>query len=303
MRVDLQREFDDFSDFLSTIESWDLPTFKDELYRKVDHFAQIIEKAPNKEELKDRFFQICDKFASGPLHRRAREKPLGYAGDFLIIDWIYTQKTASSGKGKFFDLLFQSYEAAQAVRNRKQYFINKCAELAHQKNSRIDILNLGCGPCRDILETVQTSKNGSHLHFHCIDNEPKAIEYAKKLLAQAGIQNNILLDHANVLRFRTSRQYDLIWVAGLFDYLEDRAAVLLLKKIWKHLKDDGQIIFGNFSPGDPTRQGMELVARWKLIHRNASDLIRLCREAGLPFSEIEIESEPLGVNLFCIVRK
>jgi len=301
MGENIYKEFEDFEKFISTLDSSNMPTFRDTLYKKLDRIAQLFEKSPNQEELRKRFFHLCNTFDCSLLHRRAREKPLGYAGDFLIIDWIYTKKTATSEQGKLYDLLFQSYEGAEAVRNRKQYFINKCLELSHNKKSRVDILNLGCGPCRDVLETFQATDNGENLYFHCIDNEPKAIEYARKLLSQTEEQKNIQLDHANVLRFRTSRKYDLIWVSGLFDYLEDRMAVILLKKIWHHLKDNGQIIFGNFSPANPARKGMDIMLKWNLFHRTDNDLIKLCREAKLPFSEIE--SEPLGVNLFCIIRK
>ena len=102
---------------------------------------------------------------------------------------------------------------------------------------------------------------------------------------------------------KTSQKYYLIWIAGLFDYLDDRVAKILLKKLWRYLKDGGELVFGNYSPDNPTRTGMELVARWNLIHRSANDLIKLCTDTGLSFSEIEVESEPLGVNLFCVISK
>ena len=89
----------------------------------------------------------------------------------------------------------------------------------------------------------------------------------------------------------------------MFDYLDDRVAALLLKKVWRYLKDDGQIIFGNFSPNNPTKHGMDFLVKWHLIHRSVDDLISLCKAARIPYSEVEVESEPLGVNLFCIIKK
>jgi len=303
MKDKIHEEFDNFTKFLFQTDGSDLPSYRDELYNKIEHISKIIETAPNRDELFDQFYKLFAPFDQGPIHKRARNKPLGYAGDYLLIDWIYTQKKAKSGKGNFFDALFHSYQAAQSVRNRKQYFINKCIELSHEKPSRFDVLNIGCGSCRDVLETLQSCNNGNHLFFHCVDQEPAAIEYAKKLLAHVEIQNNVYLDCTNIFRLKTLNTYDLIWSAGLFDYLENRIAVLLLKKIWRYLKDDGQIIFGNFSPENPTRRGMELGCRWYLIHRTADELITLCKKAELPFSEIEVESEPMGINLFCIIKK
>ncbi len=303
MRDDIHHEFEDFAQFLTTIEPSNLSAYKENFFRKIDHIAELIEGAPNQKELEDEFFEMCGTIDSSLMHNRTREKPLGHAGDYQLIDWIYTGKTANSPRGKLFDLLFHSYEAAISVRNRKNYFIKKVIELSHTKKSRIDILNLGCGPCRDVLEAYETSQNGKNIYFHCIDTETQAIEYAKQLLAHTHAQDNVYFEKANVLRFRTDREYDMIWSAGLFDYLEDRVAIVLLKKTWKHLKKGGQIIFGNFSPKNPTRRGMELVGKWYLIHRSAQQLIAMTRNAGLEFSEIEVESEPMGINLFCIIKK
>ena len=141
------------------------------------------------------------------------------------------------------------------------------------------------------------------MHFHCVDHEPRAMEYAENILSKTSMRKNVHLDTCNVFKIKTDKKYDLIWSAGLFDYLEDRVAVLLLKRMWKLLKEGGQIIFGNFSPENPTRKGMELIGKWYLIHRTANELIRLVRSSKLPFHELEVESEVLGINLFCVITK
>ncbi len=303
LRDDIDEQFQNFKKFISEIDQTHLSEYKDKFFQQINNIAKTIESAPNRTELEDHFFDMCGDIETSIMHKRTRQKPLGYAGDFKLIDWIYTQKTASSGKGRLFDLLFHSYEATESVRNRKTYFIQKCIELSRQNKSRFDILNIGCGSCRDVLEMYQYSKNGKKIYFHCIDHEKKALQYAKKLLADTRVQDNIYLDNENIFKLKTSKKYDLVWSAGLFDYLEDPMAIILLKKIWRYLKENGQIIFGNFSPKNPTRKGMEMVGKWHLIHRTADHLIKLCKETHLPFSEIEIESEPLGVNLFCILKK
>ena len=270
-------------------------------------FREVMAMARSNENGKEQLealWEACgDAFSVRTLQGFVVRKPHGYHGDFEIIDWIYTQKTADNGKGKLFDLMFHNYEASRAVRNRKDYFINKCLEMAKDHKRRLDILDIGCGPCRDILEMYKASGNGTNIYFHCVDHEPEAIKYANKLLANTDFQKNIELDCANVFRLKTAKKYDLIWSAGLFDYLDDRIAALLLKKIWRYLKDDGQIIFGNFAPENPTRNGMELVVKWYLIHRTADELVKLVRLSGVPFAEVEVESEPLGVNLFCVIKK
>ncbi|HHS13952.1 MAG TPA: class I SAM-dependent methyltransferase [bacterium] len=304
MDVAIRREFHRFEKFLaSRTDEKGIASFRDELYNRIQHIADLIEQSDRPEELEAEFFKSFSRFDVSPVHRRARQKPMGYAGDFLLIDWIYTRHTAKDPQGRFFDSLFHSYEAAKSVRNRKRYFIRKCLDLAKSRKSRIDILNIGCGPCRDILETLQALPSNAHVFFHCVDNEQAAIDYAKTLLNGKLDTSRVTLECANCFKLQSDRHYDLIWSAGLFDYLDERIAKILLKRMWRLLKEDGQIIFGNFSPKNPTRRGMELGCHWNLLHRTAGELISLCRETRIPFRELEIESEPLDINLFCIIQK
>jgi extracellular factor (EF) 3-hydroxypalmitic acid methyl ester biosynthesis protein len=299
----IERAFDRFSKTLSKIDHSDLSSIKSDIFSQIDRIAELIEHSDKPEEAREDFFNRCGLFDYSVMHKRTRWKPMGYAGDFLVIDWIYTQKTAESGLGKKIDELFHSYEAAQAVRNRKAFFIKTCAELTKTKKTRIDVLDLGCGSCRDVLEAHQRCNNGVQYFFHCVDHEPEAIEYAKSLLHGTEAEPYIQLDCRNVFKFDTAKRYDLIWSAGLFDYLSGRAAAILIRKIWKYLKEGGQIVFGNFSPSNPTRKGMELVSKWHLLHRTADELVEICEESGVPYTSLEVESETLGINLFCKIMK
>ena len=296
-------EFEAFEQFLGTIDEDHLDVYKEEFFNRIDGIAERIEQSENAEALKEEFFQRCQKIDGSIMHQRTRVKPLGYAGDFQLIDWIYTGACAPEGPGQLFDRMFHSYEAAEAVRNRKSYFVEKCIDLAHSTDQRVDVLDLACGSCRDVLEAFEVSQNGHNMFFHCVDQEPRAIHYAQRLIADLDHHDHVQLDVANVFKISTDRQYDMIWSAGLFDYLDHRTIVLLLKRVWRHLKDGGRIVFGNFGPNNPTRKGMELVGKWFLIHRSAQELVEIVRETGLPVREIEVESEPNGINLFCVITK
>lgn len=299
----LQREFTRFSQFLSDIDPDHIDSYKNEFFSRIQKIAKIIEEDPDQESAGKQFYEICGLIDESPLHQRTRHKPMGYAGDFLLIDWIYTQKIGGSRIGRFFDQLFHSYEAAAAVRNRKDFFIRKCNELANTRKKRVDVLDIGCGSCRDVIEAHSVCDNGTQFYYHCVDHEEEAINYASELLAGSGISERVKLDCTNAFKISTDKEYDLIWSAGFFDYLNNRTASLLIRKMWRNLKPGGQFIFGNFSPKNPTRAGMELIGHWYLIHRSAHELIALCEETGIQYASIHIESEPLGVNLFCVLTK
>lgn len=303
VRRPLDEAFERFSKTVSEIDQADLSDLKTRIFSEIDVIAELIDQAPEPERERERFFRMCAMFDQSLMHQRTRWKPMGYAGDFLVIDWIYTQKTADSGLGRRFDELFHMYEAAQAVRNRKDYFIRTCAELSKGKDSRVDVLDLACGSCRDVLEAHRICNNGVRYHFHCVDQEPRAIDYAQSLIRGTEAESYVRLESRNVFNLHTQNRYDLVWSAGLFDYLNDRAAAMLIRKCWKFLKPGGLFVFGNFSPDNPTRKGMELVSKWNLLHRSVNQLIQICRMSGVEAKSVEVESESLGINLFCRLEK
>lgn len=218
-------------------------------------------------------------------------KPYGYAGDFSIIDRIYNY--AKSEKYQKWDEYALNLDAAQAVRNRKAYFKKSATE---RMQSGGHLLNVASGPARDLLE-LYASSDYSDLFTTCVEMDPHAIAHAKKL--NESFQDRISYINKNIFRFKPDRQFDWIWSAGLFDYFDDKAFVLLLKRFKTWLKPGGEIIIGNFNADcNPSKAVMELAADWYLIHRTEASLIHLALQAGFAMEQISVGKEELGVNLF-----
>ena len=93
--------------------------------------------------------------------------------------------------------------------------------------------------------------------------------------------------------------YDLIYSAGLFDYLKDRTARAAGARLAQALAPGGQALIGNFAVANPTRPLMELILDWPLHHRSASDLHPLFGDIG---AGVTIEQEATGVNLFAVIN-
>ena len=221
------------------------------------------------------------------------QKPYGYAGDFHIIDRLYTFK-ASPHFPKWGKYSLQTH-GARAVRNRKAYFkiiLDQVAKL----NPKAKILNIASGPTRDIYEYLSENPD-SQLQFTCLDMDTKAIEYAKNL--NKDFLSQIQFVHKNVLRFDTNEKFDLIWSAGLFDYFKDKTFVFLLKRFQDFLRPNGEIVVGNFNEDhNPSRNYMEVLGDWFLYHRTKSKLLQLGVESGYKLSNLQIGMEEENVNLF-----
>ena len=249
------------------------------------------------EKIRETWKIMGEAFGSDTMQGVVTIKPYGYAGDFEVIDRIYQYSLSKNAELRRWDEYFQSREACQAVRNRKDYFISLLDAMA-SKHPNLRILNVGCGPARDVLEYC--SHGNGFIKFECVDMDKEAISYAKKVCSN--ILDHVTFHHCNIFRYRDEKPYKLIWSAGLFDYLDDRSFIALLGRLYKLLEPDGQIVVGNFSTQNPTRDYMEF-GEWFLRHRTEDDLLSLVEATKIKGISASIGKEPQGINLFLHISK
>jgi len=265
---------------------------KENEYKLLDEIIDTIDNETKGKEFRELIMPVLE---NDTIFGHTFRKPFGYAGDYLLIEKIYQNHESKDTLFTKWDRFYHSHEATQAVRNRKKFFINKLNELT-ANNEKVSVLILGSGPATDVYEFLSETKNGKNITFDLLDIDANSIEYATKKNHEYLDQINFI--RKNVLRFNTTNKYDLIWSAGLFDYLDDKIFTFLLKRFSSNLKPNGQIIIGNFSPSNPTIKVMEIMTEWFLHYRDEQCLTKLALMAGIDESLIKIEKEPLGINLF-----
>jgi len=228
-------------------------------------------------------------------------KPFGYSGDFFIIEKIYQQYLSQDERYRKWDMFLQITPAVIAVRNRKTLAIEIFDEL-NEKTAGLkhDVMILGSGPVTETFEFLEQNPN-SPLEFHMLDMDKRAIAYAKN--KNRKYLHKMTFHNVNVIRFTPEKKYDLIWSAGLFDYFKGKHFVYLLKKYYEYLKEDGEMIIGNFNVENPSRRSMEILCDWFLYHRSVDELKQFAVQAGIEESKIDVIQEPLGINLFLRVKK
>ncbi len=253
-------------------------------HEQIDSFRQIIKPSLNENTL------IGHGFV----------KPYGYPGDFHLIHNIYKRKANPDPNYKSWDDFFLNQPAAQAVRNRKDFFLRSCRHLEGNDSKEFNVLILGCGPATDVKQYM-TENPDSRIRFNLLDFDQNAIDFAK---AQNELSNgSIEYFRINVLRYKPYKYYDLIWSAGLFDYFKEKHFIYLINKYYRNLTDNGEFLIGNFSHLNPTKRLMEVLSDWYLNHRSRYDLIRMAVEAKVNEDQVIIDEEELGINLFMRIKK
>ncbi|MEN3941113.1 class I SAM-dependent methyltransferase [Prosthecobacter sp. SYSU 5D2] len=298
----LLNSFDDLlHDFLG--KGGPLPQEYSVLNRAVRHLGDAVRGGSlYQNEVSAYILDLTQNHLQGTMQAQALERKYGYSGDFEIIDHIYTRHTNPDPKLRLWDLFFHSQAAPVAVRNRKGYFQDLMqSHLDNQQGKGpLAVLNVASGPARDVREFLQNNPE-AQVSMDCVDMDAHAIQYARKLCSPWA--SKLTFHHRNVLRFVPTRGYHLTWSAGLFDYLSDRVFVHVLKAMMAVTQPGGEVVIGNFSDFNPSRDYMELLGHWQLIHRSRETLTTLAARAGASPDQVQIFWEPEGVNYFLHIRR
>jgi extracellular factor (EF) 3-hydroxypalmitic acid methyl ester biosynthesis protein len=244
----------------------------------------------------------------GSLQWRARTKPRGYAGDFLMLAQIGANRVCGHPLGAAFDRFFQAQAAPQAVRNRIGLIAEAMADLVRQRtDGPVRIVSIGSGPALDLQQLCRqlTQTQRQQLQIAMVDLDPDALEYAASQLAPWIASGQVLPIRENLFRLAQparSRSFlddvDVLVCPGLFDYLDDDSAAAMLSRFWQALRLQGQAWVFNFGPQNPSRAYMEWIGNWYLIYRTAEQMCRLAEQAGIPQQHVHVSAEPSGINLY-----
>jgi len=239
---------------------------------------------------------------------RAYSKPKGYAGDYMMMEMLYQNTPDGDGKlGIVIDSWCLNTPSAQAVRNRKKLLANKIKSICDKKKSEqseaIRIMNLACGPNRELFEFLYQCNYSEQLDVTCVDIDSQALHFIDQQINVFPHKAVIRLMNENLVKWAMGKidhdfgLHDVIYSAGLTDYLDDQLFIDFVKRCYQQLKPNGHLIIGNFSPINPDRLFMDHILDWRLIYRTKDDLKELFKQTSFD-ENITVFSEPQKVNLF-----
>ena len=256
----------------------------------------------------DRFGALVDL---SPIAARCFHKPLGYAGDFEMMNMVYRNESLGDTLfGRSLSRVVLDSHAGQAVRHRAPYLASKIrAAVARRAPGRpTRILSVAAGPAMELqlmLREDAALLRAGQAEIALLDQDAGALRHAREqidaLARQAAVPvtlNCLNTSIRTVITDGLDGGYDLIYSAGLFDYLRDRTARAAAARLVAALAPGGHAVIGNFAVANPTRPLMELVLDWPLHHRTAGDLHRIFADLG---TGMAVEQEATGVNLFAVI--
>jgi extracellular factor (EF) 3-hydroxypalmitic acid methyl ester biosynthesis protein len=258
---------------------------------------------------------LCSPF----MHRIFR-KPLGYAGDYEMVGMIL--RDPCEGKSLFAKILnawFLSQTPAEAHRNRVKFLTQHLTQHLVQESLRTRtqnkptrIFNLGCGPAQEVREFMRQSPLSDAAQFSLLDFNDETIAFTQSSLEEACRANHratqlklIKKSVGQVLKAgmrNIQPTYDVVYCAGLFDYLNDRICQQLLTIFYQMLAPNGLLIATNVDESNPIRNIMGYIFEWRLIERNTKSFLALTPENAVR-DECKITADSTGCNIFLEIRK
>jgi extracellular factor (EF) 3-hydroxypalmitic acid methyl ester biosynthesis protein len=255
-------------------------------------------------------FVLCDPF----LHR-SFTKPLGYAGDYETVNMIVGQSEARLSAYAFIINAFHLSSApAAAHRNRIRILRNMIRREARRRataGNALRVLDIGCGPAAEVQRLAASDDMPLPPEFTLVDFNEETLAFAERAIQEAAAKSSkpivLRMVHQSIhelLEAASGRppvagEYDMIYCAGLFDYLSDRVCQKLVRLYYSWAAPGGVVVVTNVHERNPIRSYMEHLAEWYLVYRDEAQLLQFTP----PGARSRVFSDPTGVNIFLEVRR
>jgi 2-polyprenyl-3-methyl-5-hydroxy-6-metoxy-1,4-benzoquinol methylase len=258
---------------------------------------------------------LTPELRGGAIWDRSYDKPLGYPGDFEIMNQVYDWQRV--GANAYQMLLHRlGLEVAQCIKTRMEVVRGDIAGMISRQDAdrTTRILSLGCGSAREV-ETYLARHRGSlpRAEFTLIDQESRALDYAYRAALPSLVHNEshcrvncLHMSFTDILRGTSGLsalpQQDLIYSVGLLDYLTDRRAASLVRRLFDLIVPGGLLIIGNMNETALSNLWpMEFLTDWSLYYR--TDAQMLAWAEGLDVEQAWTQTEPTGRVRLLYMRK
>ena len=251
-----------------------------------------------------------------PFVYRTFAKPLGYAGDYEMVNQILGDpRQGGSTYIQLVNAMFLRAAVAVAHRNRIDIlveFLRKAVASAASQDRPVRILNVGCGPGVEIQKLIATGEDLSRLQFTLIDFSLETLNYTRQKIEEAAqlhkvkVQVEYVQESVHELLKRATRDtapadgegFDYVYCAGLFDYLSDKVCSRLIRYFLSRSNPGAVLLVTNVHADNPERYGMEHLLEWHLIYRDEMQMLSVMQEVNAPAT---LYTDATGVNIFAEV--
>jgi hypothetical protein len=251
---------------------------------------------------------ICAKLFQDPMTRRALEKPRGYAGDAVMMDYLYgihygkEAEAQASTLGRAILRHIRSLPTSRGVVWRRHHIAGLIDGFAASR-PELSVLAIASGHLREV-ECSDAALRGRVKRFVALDADAESLREVAKCYGYLGVQTAHGSVRDLVRRKAGLGMFDFVYAAGLYDYLADNVGQALTARMFEMTKPGGTLLIPNYAPTTDGRGYMECFMDWHLIYRDEYDMLRLLEQvdpAGI--ESYDIYADPWKSVVYLSVKK
>jgi len=287
----------------------------------LNDFQKEAAKVPEEEATTHKAFaqrEIHPYMLCAPFVWRSFYKPLGYAGDYEMINMLLqeSETKGSTTYARIFHDVTSSVAVCIAHRNRitilERLLAEEVERVTTEEQRIFTVLTVACGPAVEIQRFIRKNPLSGQCALHLMDFNAETLAYTQervRLAMEASghkptvkfIQKSIddLLKDIHLESEGFLPSYDMIYCAGLFDYFPDNVCRNLLQLYHRWVRPGGLLAATNVHPNNPERALMEHLLDWYLIYRDEAHFASLAPKGTDP----EVFADETGLNVFLTVRR
>ena len=243
-----------------------------------------------------------------PFTRRAQEKPRGYAGDAVMMDYVYgihgyhNASAEASPLGREIQEYIRRSQASSSVRYRRRHIAQLIDRMAIRRPSP-SVLAVAAGHLRE-AELSSALASGRLGRFVALDADAESLRELDMHYASLGVETV----HASVRHLLARKlelgTFDFVYAAGLYDYLCENTAQVLSARLFEMVSPGGHLLIPNFAPQVRDRGYMETFMDWSLIYRDKPTMVRLMERIDrAQVQSYDVYDDPSGSVVYLLLTK
>ncbi len=215
-----------------------------------------------------------------PFTKWSFDKPRGYSGDATLIDFIYQHRAIAEQVAKTTplgrDIFGYTINAPGpvAVRERRDILTKIVDDTAARVGPDTEILAIAAGHLRE-AEMSEALSEKRLKRWVALDQDPMSIGSIASQYRDTCVEPVDGSVRGLLAKKHQIGSFDLIYAAGLYDYLSEKVAVRLTQVCLEMLKSGGTFLFANFSDEMADDGYMESYMNWELLQRSEADMWRI----------------------------
>ncbi len=231
--------------------------------------------------------------------RHSLEKPLGYAGDFKLLDMLVNNDLQSTGIGYHFDRFQLNNPSSVACRKRVEWVSDELLSISSMRNGhKFRILDLGIGAA-PIERRLSRLKTDLPIDIIAVDMEPRALEFVQAELADEyksvrPIQLNLKKEESLKRISEIANDITCCIAVGILEALTEAETISLMSTLLSSMPKGSLIYAEKYLPTHPARDSMEWFMDFYLGYSSPEALKEMVLQAGSSPDNIQMIEDPSG---------